>query len=71
MKKLSLLAIVALSVSFASCKKDYTCTCTNAFGGGSTTKIKSTSKSGAQSHCVSGTTAGTGYSYASTCTLSK
>lgn len=28
MKKLTILAIAALAISFASCKKDRTCTCT-------------------------------------------
>ncbi len=71
MKKLSLLAIVALGVSFASCKKDYTCTCSYSPGSGSATiKIKAASKGAAQANCVSGTRTSTG-SYVSTCTLSK
>lgn len=29
MKKITLFAIAAVAISFASCKKDYTCTCTS------------------------------------------
>ena len=74
MKKLTLLAVAFVAVSFASCKKDYTCTCTNAFGGGYVKKIEKTSKAGAQANCVSGTRTGStagSVGYVETCTLSK
>lgn len=69
MKKITLLSIVAVAaLSFASCKKDYTCTCTSSYSStSSVTKIIGVSKKAAQANCVSGT--GTGYSQ--TCTLSK
>jgi len=76
MKKLTILAIAALAMSFASCKKDYTCKCTYTWTGGSGTSteiIKGVSKKQAQANCVSyeykneaGVTEQTG-----TCTLSK
>lgn len=76
MKKITYLAVVALAFSFASCKKDYTCTCTST---GSTTpsvtKIIGVSKKTAQANCVSKTGTSTSGSYTSTydqtCTLSK
>lgn len=76
MKKITLLAIAALAISFASCKKDYTCTCT-AVGStnASVTKLVGVSKKTAQANCVSyvSTTTGAGGSDIDdvTCTLSK
>jgi hypothetical protein len=76
MKKLSLLAIAALAMSFASCKKDYTCKCTYSWTGGSgtqTTIIKGVSKKQAQARCFNFETkddAGV-TEYTGTCTLSK
>lgn len=67
MKKLSLLAITALTISFASCKKDYTCTCVYQGGGSSTEKIIGVSKKAAKANCVSTINDG----YTTTCTLSK
>ena len=53
MKKITLLAVAALAISFASCRKDHTCTCTETITSGSTTdtfvttsKAKSTKKDG-------------------------
>ncbi len=72
MKKLTLLSIALVALSFASCKKDYTCTCTSA--GSSTanvTKIIGVSKKAAQANCVSGTSTSNGIGYATTCTLAK
>lgn len=34
MKKVTLLAVAVLALSFASCKKDRTCTCTTTYSGG-------------------------------------
>ncbi len=71
MKKITLIAIAFVAVSFASCKKDYTCTCSYTGGGTDVTKMK-TSKSSAQAHCTSGTsTFGTGGANVKTCSLSK
>lgn len=67
MKKITLLAVVALAVTFTACKKDRTCTCTNTpvssttngvaatnLGTGSTdvSKLTKVSKNGAG--CASG-----------------
>ena len=72
MKKITLFAIAFVAISFASCKKDYTCTCTSA---GSTTsnitKIIGVSKKAAQANCVSGTSTYGSVGYATTCTLAK
>ncbi|MES2515875.1 MAG: hypothetical protein V4580_17100 [Bacteroidota bacterium] len=65
MKKLSILAIACLAISFASCKKDYTCVCSNS--GSNVHKIIGVSKKTARANCVS--TVYNGYS--ETCTLSK
>lgn len=77
MKKMTLLAVAFVAVSFASCKKDYTCTCTSSGSStASVTKIIGVSKKTATANCVSGTnvsTSSTGGSstYVQTCTLSK
>jgi hypothetical protein len=65
MKKLAILSIAFVAVSFASCKKDYTCTCTSS--GSTIHKIVGVSKKTAQAQCVSITSNG----YTETCTLSK
>ncbi|MBI3520835.1 MAG: hypothetical protein HY062_15970 [Bacteroidetes bacterium] len=47
MKKITLLAAVVVAISFASCRKDRTCECTDTSGGVTyvtTTKVKSTKK---------------------------
>jgi len=47
MKKITLLAVAALAISFASCKKDRECECTTTSNGVtiiSTTKVKSGKK---------------------------
>lgn len=67
MKKITLLAILALGFSFASCKKDRTCTCTDtvtytssAFSGtftdASTTTIKEVNGKSARANCLSAET---------------
>jgi hypothetical protein len=71
MKKLVIFSIALVAISFASCKKDYTCTCTGSFGSSYTTKITGVSKKGAQGRCVSGTRTSGSYSDVVTCTLSK
>lgn len=55
---MTLLAVAALAISFASCKKDYTCTCTTTWTGSSTsststTVLKNASKGSAKAACVS------------------
>lgn len=53
MKKITLFAVAALAISFASCRKDRTCECTDNSGGAtmvSTTTVKS-SKKDANSWC--------------------
>ena len=57
MKKITLLAIVACAFSLASCKKDYTCTCTYTPTGGTATtytyEMKDVKKKDAKSTCNS------------------
>lgn len=65
MKKLTILSIAFMAISFASCKKDYTCVCSNS--GSSVHKIIKVSKKTAKANCVSTTSNG----YTETCTLSK
>lgn len=60
MKKLSILAVAALAFSFASCKKDRVCTCTETTTGSSTSStsvntMKKVSKGTAKANCTSGT----------------
>jgi hypothetical protein len=53
MKKITLFAVAALAISFASCRKERTCECTDSSGGYTvvtTTKVKS-SKKDATSWC--------------------
>lgn len=71
MKKISILAIAFVAISFASCKKDYTCTCTTTGGGSSVTTLVGVSKKTAKANCVSTTISAMGYAETETCTLSK
>lgn len=77
MKKISIIAIAALAMSFASCKKDYTCKCTNTPTGGTSSSysviLKGVSKGTAKTAChdtESKNAAGTVTSVTS-CELSK
>ena len=62
MKKIAILSISALAISFASCKKERTCTCT--FNDGSpgaqtityTVVLKKASKSQAKAACINSKT---------------
>lgn len=61
MKKTAFIAIVALACSFASCKKDRTCTCTyyKPWASSSETQVTTfehISKRSALNNCTSGTT---------------
>lgn len=76
MKKIILFSTAILALGFASCKKDYTCTCTSAGSSTATvTKLIGVSKKTAKANCVSTITTGTGASaglaYVETCTLAK
>jgi hypothetical protein len=70
MKKLIYIPFALLVVSFASCKKDYTCTCT---GTGSTTAqvttIVEVDKAAAKANCVSYTESDGTDTYVYTCDL--
>lgn len=65
MKKTTILSIALVTVGLASCKKDYTCTCTSS--GSNVRKIIGVSKKTAQANCVSYTVG----SQTETCTLSN
>ena len=55
MKKITLIAIAAIAVSFASCKKDRICTCTPDTAGATATKVTYTKakKGDARAACLS------------------
>ena len=66
MKKITLLSIAVLAISFTSCKKDYTCQCTYTNTGSTTPTVTSvtlhTTKSKAKDACnQSATSGGSGY----------
>lgn len=68
MKKVLLVAAVVV-VGLASCKKDYTCTCTTT-GNGVTASVSSTTKAtkkDAKSSCESGSKTANGYT--TTCSI--
>lgn len=73
MKKIVLFVAVFAAFSFASCKKDHTCTCTTVSGSYSgtpqvTTFPKST-KAAARANCLSSTQVNSGVTSTTTCTL--
>ncbi len=72
MKKLLIVASIAI-VSLASCKKDYTCTCTTSGGGftgtPSVTTYPKAKKSAARANCLSSTDTQSGVTYTTTCEL--
>lgn len=78
MKKITILAVAALAISFASCKKDRTCTCVISNSGSSNTSTDVTtmtkvSKKTGTANCTSGTTydaASPGFVQTRKCTLS-
>lgn len=70
MKKVMILPAVILSIGFASCKKDYTCTCTSSLGGTpSVKKIIGVSKKTAQANCASHVDTDSGGTETITCSL--
>ncbi len=79
MKKITLLAVAALAISFASCKKDRICTCTSTSGNPSVTTTststltkvkKSTAKDACQKTTWSYTSGSTTNSGTTDCKLS-
>ena len=52
MKNISLLAITLMAISFASCKKDYTCNCTDAQGKIPEVTVLHDTKSSAKTICA-------------------
>ena len=70
MKKIVLFIAVVSAFSFASCKKDRTCTCVDSPGGNTTvrtyTKVE---KSSARAACLSATEVVNNVTYTRTCTL--
>ena len=74
MKKLTILAGVFFVFALASCKKDYTCTCTTDTAGvtsTATTTIENSTQSDAEEACEAGNTSATvlGITTSVTCTL--
>ncbi len=70
MKKITILSIALVALSFASCKKDWTCKCTDATGG-EMKKFSKVTKQQATSNCQSKTVVESGSTSNETCTLSK
>jgi hypothetical protein len=70
MKKITILAIAALAISFASCKKDWTCTCKDSTGG-EVRKFSKVTKNQALAHCQTHTDSDANGSETETCTLTK
>jgi hypothetical protein len=73
MKKVFLFAAVISAFSFASCKKDYTCTCTTSYAGltASTSTTIHDTKSKASSACTAEETSSSvgGVSATTTCVI--
>jgi hypothetical protein len=53
MKKITLLAVAVIAMSFASCKKNYTCTCSGGTAGSDITYTAKMKKSDADTWCTS------------------
>ena len=72
MKKIIILSMSVIALSFASCKKDWTCTCKDATGG-EVKKFTKITKKQALSNCQTKTSSTNGIpgSQTETCTLSK
>ncbi|MBA2407352.1 MAG: hypothetical protein H0V65_05105 [Chitinophagales bacterium] len=69
MKKLFFIASVTLAVGFTSCKKDYTCTCTENGTNVGVVGIPNSSKSDAQTLCDNEQTTLNGLGASASCTL--
>ena len=72
MKKITIIAVAALAISFASCKKARTCTCTEPNGNKSVTSMDKVSSNDANASCpkTSESKAGTTSGGVTTCVLS-
>lgn len=70
MKKITILSAALMALSFASCKKDWTCTCKDATGG-EVRKFSKVTKSQAASNCYTNKVTEAGSTSDETCTLSK
>ena len=71
MKKLVLSIAVVSAFSFASCKKDHTCTCIDSTAGSIATVdvYPKSSKAAARANCLSYTQTYSGVTVTTTCTL--
>lgn len=75
MKKVTLLATAVIAISFASCKKDRTCTCTLSNSASSQTTqevftIKNSSKAVGKANCASTSSTQSGVTSTRDCKLS-
>lgn len=70
MKKIGILTAVMLSLTITSCKKNWTCTCTDATGG-EVKKFTKITKRQALSNCQTKTVTEDNDSETETCTLTK
>lgn len=70
MKKIAILSIALIALSFGSCKKNWTCTCSDATGG-EVKKLTKVTKQQALSNCQSKTVTDVDGTESETCTLSK
>jgi hypothetical protein len=70
MKKILILSIALVALFFVSCKKDWTCTCTDS-AGGEVKKFTKITKKQALSNCQSKTVTEAGSTESETCTLTK
>ena len=52
MKKITLLSVALVAIAFASCKKDYTCTCTSIFFVSSKSFLGGRPPQGADARCL-------------------
>jgi hypothetical protein len=69
MKKITILSIAVLALSFASCKKDRNCTCVYSGGGSSTYTLTKATKKQGMAACASYNDVTNGGT--ATCSLSK
>ena len=67
-KKIAILSIALMALSFTSCKKDWTCTCTDATGG-EVRKFTKITKNQAKANCQTSTYSSSTSSGTETCTL--
>lgn len=70
MKKITILSIAFVALSLASCKKNWTCTCTDSTGG-EVKKFTKITKKQALSNCQSKTVTDADGTESETCALTK